>query len=428
MTDQPAFKAELFQNPYLPAGGTVVDAVVTVTASGDGMVAAGGAPPSVAQVIMVDCSGSMASPYTKLAEAKKATATAIDTLREGVPFAIVAGRGRADMVFPASAQLVPANPQTRAAGQGARSTGSTRSGGTAMGTWLTLADHLFARSTAEVKHAILLTDGQQRARDRRAAGRSCCRPARAGSSATAAASGPTGRAPSSARSPRPCWARADALARPGRAGRRLPGDDRDGDGQVDRRGQAAAVDPGRRDDPVRQAGLPARRGPDRAADRGQRAHRRLSDSAPGGRRTATTTSASRCRPACGRRGDARRPGQPGQRRRGAVQSLVRAVWTDDTALSTRINPRVAHYTGQAELADAIQEGLAARDAGDVDTATAKLGRAVQLAEESGHTDTAKLLAKVVDVVDARTGTVRLKQKVAASTPSSPTSARSRPSV
>ena len=82
------------------------------------------------------------------------------------------------------------------------------------------------------------------------------------------------------------------------------------------------------------------------------------------------------------------------------QSLVLAVWTDDTALSTRINQRVAHYTGQAELADAIQEGLAARDAGDVETATAKLGRAVQLAEESGHTDTAKLLAKVVDVVDA----------------------------
>jgi hypothetical protein len=94
------------------------------------------------------------------------------------------------------------------------------------------------------------------------------------------------------------------------------------------------------------------------------------------------------------------------------QGLVRAVWTDDTALSTRINQRVAHYTGQAELADAIQEGLAAREAGDVKTATARLGRAVQLAEESGHTDTAKLLAKVVDVVDAQTGTVRLKQKVA----------------
>jgi len=48
----------------------------------------------------------------------------------------------------------------------------------------------------------------------------------------------------------------------------------------------------------------------------------------------------------------------------------------------------------------------------VPTATAKLGRAVQLAEESGHSDTAKLLGKVVDVIDAPTGTVRLKAKVA----------------
>ncbi|CAM5467857.1 hypothetical protein STANM309S_01314 [Streptomyces tanashiensis] len=32
------------------------------------------------------------------------------------------------------------------------------------------------------------------------------------------------------------------------------------------------------------------------------------------------------------------------------QGLVRAVWTDDLAMSTSINPQVAHYTGQAELA------------------------------------------------------------------------------
>jgi len=73
---------------------------------------------------------------------------------------------------------------------------------------------------------------------------------------------------------------------------------------------------------------------------------------------------------------------------------------------------VAHYTGQAELAVVIQEGLKAREAGDEETATAKLGRAVQLATESGHEDTAKLLRRVVDVIDAPTGTVRLKKQVA----------------
>lgn len=94
------------------------------------------------------------------------------------------------------------------------------------------------------------------------------------------------------------------------------------------------------------------------------------------------------------------------------QGLVRAVWTDDMVASTSINPQVAHYTGQAELAQVIQQGLDARKSGDFDGATAKLGRAVQLASASGNEDTAKLLSKVVDVVDAATGTVRLKAKVA----------------
>ena len=77
----------------------------------------------------------------------------------------------------------------------------------------------------------------------------------------------------------------------------------------------------------------------------------------------------------------------------------------------RINPGVAHYTGQAELAAAIQEGLEASKRGDEDTATARLGRAVALAHQAGNEDTARLLAKVVDVVDEATGTVRLKKKV-----------------
>ena len=63
---------------------------------------------------------------------------------------------------------------------------------------------------------------------------------------------------------------------------------------------------------------------------------------------------------------------------------MRAVWTDDMAASTSINPQVAHYTGQAELAQVIQQGLDLRKVGDMDGATAKLGRAVQLASASGN--------------------------------------------
>jgi hypothetical protein len=94
------------------------------------------------------------------------------------------------------------------------------------------------------------------------------------------------------------------------------------------------------------------------------------------------------------------------------QGLVRAIWTEDEELSARINRHVAHYTGQAELAQAVQDGLAARRAGDARTATARLGRAVALAHESGSEDTARLLAKVVDVIDPATGTVKLKTRVA----------------
>jgi len=94
------------------------------------------------------------------------------------------------------------------------------------------------------------------------------------------------------------------------------------------------------------------------------------------------------------------------------QGLVRAVWTTETELSARISRRVAHYTGQAELAQVVQEGLSARKNGDVETATAKLRRAVELAAESGNEGTAKLLRGVVEV-DERNGTVRLRARVEA---------------
>jgi len=94
-----------------------------------------------------------------------------------------------------------------------------------------------------------------------------------------------------------------------------------------------------------------------------------------------------------------------------VEEKVLARWTDDEALSTRINQQVAHYTGEEELAQAIHEGLEARKKGDDDIALAKFGRAVRLAYQSANEEKAKLLAKVVDVVDAASGTVRLRKKV-----------------
>ena len=119
------------------------------------------------------------------------------------------------------------------------------------------------------------------------------------------------------------------------------------------------------------------------------------------------------------------PGQVGQRMLAGRASLivvedgkenvvseakVLAVWTDDETQSAVIHPAVAHYTGQAELADAIQQGLKARASGDEKTATSLLGRAVQIAATS-NPDTMLLLKKVVEVEDEKTGTVPLRKDV-----------------
>jgi hypothetical protein len=96
----------------------------------------------------------------------------------------------------------------------------------------------------------------------------------------------------------------------------------------------------------------------------------------------------------------------------ATQGLVKATWSNNSELTTRIDQQVAHYTGQTELASMIQEGLAAKAAGDEATATTKLGRAVQLAAETGNDEATSKLRKVVDITDEREGTVRLKAGIA----------------
>ena len=85
-----------------------------------------------------------------------------------------------------------------------------------------------------------------------------------------------------------------------------------------------------------------------------------------------------------------------------------AEWTSDVALSAKIEPNVAHYTGQEELADAIREGLEAKSRGNIDQATLLLGKAAKIAIATGNDEVTARLKKVVDVIDADSGTVRLK--------------------
>lgn len=85
-----------------------------------------------------------------------------------------------------------------------------------------------------------------------------------------------------------------------------------------------------------------------------------------------------------------------------------AAWSSDASMTSRINEQVAHYTGQAELAKSIKEGLEAKSRGDNDSATMLLGKAAKIAIETGNEEVTARLKKVVDIVDADQGTVRLK--------------------
>ncbi|ADI10183.1 hypothetical protein SBI_07063 [Streptomyces bingchenggensis BCW-1] len=441
----PRFSVEVYQNEYLPEGGREVNAIVTVTSTGGGTTGGmpipaipapapprgQGGPPrdqgggaardqsgGAAVVIMVDCSGSMDYPPEKMRNARDATAAAIDAIRDSVAFAVVAGTHKAAEIFPGEGRLATADPATRARAKDALRRLSA-DGGTAIGTWLRLADRLLASADAPIRHGILLTDGRNeheepgelRAALEACAGRFTCDARGVGTDwevkeVTGIASALLGTA--------------DIVADPSNLAADFT---RMMDAAMGKEIADVALrvwtPVGAEVAFVKQVAPAVEDLTDRRTEAGARA---------GDYPTGSWGDESRDYHLCVRvpaadvgqemlaarvslvlpQHDPQHAGLPAT----LAQGLVRAVWTEDMVASTAINPQVAHYTGQAELAQAIQQGLDARKAGDTDGATAKLGRAVQLANASGNEDTAKLLAKVVDVVDVATGTVRLKAKVA----------------
>jgi hypothetical protein len=355
----------------------------------------------------------MSSPRTKIAEARAATSAAVDVIRDGVAFAVIAGTHSAQPVFPSGGSLAVADARTREAAK--RAVASLRpGGGTAIGQWLGLAHHMFTANPAALRHAILLTDGknQHETPSQLDAAISLCEgvfscdcrgvgtdwevgelrrissallgtvdivPDPAGLAADFAAMMQAAMGKAVADVSLRVWTPQHATAR-----------------FMKQVAPEVADLTGRRTQSGPQAGdYPTGAwGPGESRD--YHLGVRVVAAGVGQEMLAARVSLVTGGPSA--------PEVLGQ-------ALVRAIWTADEALSTRINAHIAHYTGQAELAGVIQEGLEARKRGDEDIATAKLGRAVALAEQSGNEDTAKLLAKVVDVVDAATGTVRLKKKV-----------------
>ena len=397
--------AEVFENEYLAADATDVHAIVSITCKNAGSVGEGGV---AGECIIIDVSGSMAQPYDKIVAARRAAAEAVDEIVDGTYFAIVAGNHQAMMVYPSGGGLVAASDATRAdAKESIRVV--EPSGGTAIGSWLRAAVGLFSTIEASQCHAILLTDGRDESE----------KPADLQASIQSA----IGKFQCDCRGVGADWnvnelrgissallGSVDIIAEPAK----MEADFREMMQTAMSRGVADA-----------ELRVWAPQGAEILFVR--QVAPTIEDLT---NRSTQVSDLVRDYPT-GSWGDESRdyhvavrvPAKPlGAEQLAArvqlvvngevvAQGLVRATWSDDSTLTTRINPAVAHYTGQTEMADAIQEGLAAKAAGDDATATLKLGRAAKLAAETGDEEATNKLKRVVEITDAETGTVRLKRDV-----------------
>ncbi|MET9489902.1 VWA domain-containing protein [Nocardia sp. NPDC006630] len=392
------------QNPYLAEGVRTVDAVISVETTDELMVAA--PPAERVEILIIDCSGSMGS-GDKFAGARNATLAALQVIADGTRFAIVEGTDKAEVVYPRDGATAVADNRSRTEARHALDKLKPH-GGTAMGTWLGLARMIAQRHPSAMAHAILLTDGrnehekpQQLAAEIKASeGLFTCDCRGVGAdwepnelraiasalhgtldvvrtpdllAADFAEMMQTSMAKAIPELTLRVWTPVGATVR-----------------------MVKQVDPSITDFTARRTETSAQIGEYPlgawgAEEREYHLQIELEPAPPGREKLAARVSLVAEGEVLG-------------------QGLVKAAWTTDTDLSARISRRVAHYTGQAELAEAVQEGLTARKVGDLATATAKLQRAVQLASESGNENTAKLLKAVVEV-DDRTGTVRLRAHI-----------------
>lgn len=432
------FRAEVHQNEYLPRGWSTVHAIATISSdqSRGGRPSAMEAPPDAVEVIILDCSSSMGPPSSKMQAAVAATQRAIGRIRDGTWFAVVAGTSHARVVYP--------DPESSAGDSSftpvlARASWSTRAGaklavkrlaangGTRMSTWLHLARQLFETQPASIHHAILLADGKNEHEE--------------GSALVEELERCIGKFQCDCRGVGTGWDRAELQA----ISDALLG--------------ATDIIP-----------HPALMAAEFEAIMTNAMNKRVGSvllcalTPAGGRVTfmrqvtpelLDLTEKAAWHQPVGPSGEWRRvdevdPARPvvsmypvgawGENEsreyhtclsvlpqetgadneiRAARLSLVidgravctvpvRAIWTEDEERATRINSVVAHFTDQAELARSIEEGLEAKRTGDLDTATHKLGRAAQLAHETGNDGTRRLLERVVDIEDAGSGTVKLR--------------------
>jgi hypothetical protein len=403
MSAEAEFAVAVDQNAYLSAGANRVDAVVSVTATGGG---AASVAPEALEMLIIDCSGSMQG--DRIVSARRATAAAIAQLRDGVLFTVIAGSSGAAQAYPKRG-AARADDTTRAeATQAVQRLNA--SGGTRYTAWLDLARQIAEQHPGAIRHALLLTDGQNGEMEnvleqalQVCAGVFTCDCRGVGTDWKVAEVRKVASA---------LLGTVDIVARP---------EDLAADfhaimnSAMDKRVADVALrlwSP--RGAQVKFVKQVAPAVEDLTGKRVQSGP--LHGDYPLGAWGAETREYHVCVEVVTQAvGAEMLAGRAMVVRHGSdetlAQGLIRAIWTDDDGLSTQISKKVAHYTGQAEYAAAVQEGLAARRDGDERTATARLGRAVALAAESGDADKIRMLERVVDVQDAVNGTVRLRAKV-----------------
>lgn len=405
------FQAQLHQNPYLPEGESNINAILSVTCSGgefSGDRPAGQTGTSLALGLLIDCSGSMGE-YRKLQSAKAALNQIIDLLPESALFFIIAGNSYAETIHPCTPASLKNKNIAKAAVRELNS-----SGGTTISKWLLAALNEFPGGSNTTRQAILLTDGdnQEGERELLTAVEQC-----------------QGRFQCEARGVGTDWkpqqlrkiadgllGTADIIAQPAQ----IAADFQNIlENAVGKHVAEAVI---RLWTPVGSETLFVKQVSPSIIDltklgtpNPQNALIKDYPTGAWGNETRDFHIAVRVK-----------PGSVGQKMLAGRASLVitqdgaetvvieakiLAIWSSDEAQSAIINPEVAHYTGQGELAQAIQEGLAARQAGNEEEATVKLGKAAKLAAETGNEATTKLLRNVVDIVDVQEGTVNLRRNV-----------------
>jgi Mg-chelatase subunit ChlD len=411
MDQRAGFRVAVSQNKYLSMGDDEMSAVLTVRSEG----VESADHVEAAEVIVIDCSGSMDYPPTKITNAKRATMAAIDALRDGAYFAVVAGTEVAKMVYPTESRLVAVTPDTRRAAKYA--TRHLRaSGGTAIGVWLLLARELLVEHATAVRHVIMLTDGQNHQPsqeldrvlatcaeeftcDCRGIGedwepRELLRIAAALHGSADAVRHHAELAEDFAAMTRSTMgkrvAEARILVRTTEFAkvdflRQVFPTESDLAGQPD--GPRVTVFPtGSWGDEEREFQLRLRVDPT-VAEPNQDVRAARVDV------------------------QLRRPGST-EFENAADPAGIFVHPTTDLKLSTIIDPKVAHYTDQAELGDAVMQGCDAHDRGDLARAEERWGHAVALATQLGNEKVLARLLRLVDPIgEPRDGQVRIKDTI-----------------